>query len=312
MADDYDQLDDGWYPHLYRVLTEVVLAQAEALGAGRALDVGCGTGMLSLLLADAGFEVHGFDLSAGLLRVAQRKVRTVQDTGQVPWPLFTCGLPGADTRQQAWRRRARQLRGDRPVLPPALALGDAHDPTPYAQGPYDLVVCVGSTLSLVEEPRAVLQHCATALRSGGLLVLEVEQRLAGDTLWGLVDGVLGGRLGVVAGRRDALALLSAPGRSLRLGFPFPLGDGSTVTLPLWLFSVPELQGWFAQLGLQVRARRGVHVLTNLLPSGLLHRVGSTGLVGRVVAGLAELELGVAARSPWSRLGCSVIYVLRRP
>jgi SAM-dependent methyltransferase len=43
--------------------------------SGRILDVGCGTGQVSLPLAARGYEVRGIDLSAEMTRLAQAKVR---------------------------------------------------------------------------------------------------------------------------------------------------------------------------------------------------------------------------------------------
>ena len=49
-------------------------AIAEELGAGRVLDVGCGTGTFALLLADRGLEVTGVDPAGGSLAVARAKL----------------------------------------------------------------------------------------------------------------------------------------------------------------------------------------------------------------------------------------------
>lgn len=48
-------------------------AIADALGAHRILDVGCGTGTFALLLADRGLEVTGVDPATGSLDVARAK-----------------------------------------------------------------------------------------------------------------------------------------------------------------------------------------------------------------------------------------------
>lgn len=43
--------------------------------AGRALDIGCGTGTNVITLTNAGWKVVGFDFSPGAIRIARHKVR---------------------------------------------------------------------------------------------------------------------------------------------------------------------------------------------------------------------------------------------
>ena len=64
----YDSLDPD------RSDLDVYAAIAEELGAGRVLDVGCGTGTFALLLADRGLEVTGVDPAGGSLAVARAKL----------------------------------------------------------------------------------------------------------------------------------------------------------------------------------------------------------------------------------------------
>jgi glycine/sarcosine N-methyltransferase len=46
-----------------------------ALPRGRVLDLGCATGSMALHLAALGYEVHGFDLDAGMVATAQARAR---------------------------------------------------------------------------------------------------------------------------------------------------------------------------------------------------------------------------------------------
>ena len=55
----------------YARLTELELLPAR----GTVLDAGCGTGQVSLPLAEQGYAVHGIDISAEMVRIAQAKVR---------------------------------------------------------------------------------------------------------------------------------------------------------------------------------------------------------------------------------------------
>lgn len=47
----------------------------QAHPAGRALDVGCGTGTNVIALAKAGWEVTGFDFAARAIQIAKRKIK---------------------------------------------------------------------------------------------------------------------------------------------------------------------------------------------------------------------------------------------
>jgi SAM-dependent methyltransferase len=67
LAAIYDALDPD------RSDLVVYLGIAEALGARRVLDVGCGTGTFAILLADRGFEVTGVDPALASLDVARAK-----------------------------------------------------------------------------------------------------------------------------------------------------------------------------------------------------------------------------------------------
>lgn len=100
-------------------------------------DLGCGTGTLSLLLAEEGYAVTGLDFSPEMLARARVKVPT-----------------------------ARFVEGD--AAEPALA-----DPA-LAEAAYDVVLC-RHVLWALPEPTEVLRRWTRLLRPGGRLVL-VEGR----------------------------------------------------------------------------------------------------------------------------------------
>ncbi|MEV7007460.1 class I SAM-dependent methyltransferase [Streptosporangium sp. NPDC051022] len=50
-----------------------LLAEVYPIRSGRLLDIGCGTGTYSLLLAELGFDVHGVDTSRRMIAHARRK-----------------------------------------------------------------------------------------------------------------------------------------------------------------------------------------------------------------------------------------------
>ena len=67
LAQVYDPLDPD------RADLDVYIALAEELDARRVLDIGCGTGVFALMLAERGVEVTGVDPAAAMLDVARAK-----------------------------------------------------------------------------------------------------------------------------------------------------------------------------------------------------------------------------------------------
>jgi len=60
----------------------------------RVLEIGCGTGSMSVMAALAGARVQGFDVSAGMLEVAREKVADERLDGRIE--LFEMGITGMD------------------------------------------------------------------------------------------------------------------------------------------------------------------------------------------------------------------------
>lgn len=108
------------------------LLAAHLTGPGMALDIGCGTGSLSLLLAELGYGVTGIDLSPRMVELARAKA------GAAGHPL-------------------------------QFSVGDAADPRP-ANGPFD-VVLGRHILWALPDLRDALVRWTSLLRPGGRLVM---------------------------------------------------------------------------------------------------------------------------------------------
>ncbi|MFD9006982.1 class I SAM-dependent methyltransferase [Streptomyces sp. NPDC059582] len=129
LAAIYDPLDPD------RGDLDTYVGMAEEFGARRVLDIGCGTGVFALLLADRGVEVVGVDPALASLDVARAK-------------------PGGG--------RVRWIHGDATALPPLrvdLATMTAN---------------VAQAISGPQEWRSSLCGAHAALRPGGRLVFETR------------------------------------------------------------------------------------------------------------------------------------------
>ncbi len=120
-------------------IEQMLQAQNRVLNGQHVLDVGCGGGLLSEAMAQAGAEVIGVDLSPELLEVAKLHA-------------LGAGLSNIDYQLQS-----------------AEDMANAHP----AQ--FDLVTCM-EMLEHVPAPESVLDACVKLLKPGGLLVLSTLNR----------------------------------------------------------------------------------------------------------------------------------------
>ena len=148
----------------------------------RVLDAPCGWGRHARLLAEAGCDVVGADLSFDLLRRAVATEGETRDEGADE------GGGEGDV--------GRAVGGASPVTPPAYAAADIRF-LPFADASFDAVLNVFTSLGLFlsdEEDIAALREARRVLRPGGALLLESMHRddvvasYAERDRWSLSDG----------------------------------------------------------------------------------------------------------------------------
>jgi SAM-dependent methyltransferase len=152
VADWYRQVSGRKGPELAtRMVYPEVLRFAGNVRGRRVLDLGCGPGALTRLLAYRGARATGVDASERMIELARRDAR---EAGVTPEPVFQVGDAG-----------------DRRTLP---------------RGPFDLVTLV-LALQNMERPGRVLTNAAARLRPRGRLIVALNHpcfRIPGSTHWG--------------------------------------------------------------------------------------------------------------------------------
>lgn len=274
MADEYDRLEDEWYPHFFREVERIERRHLPPGDGRRAIDVGCGTGLQSVVLQSLGYAVTGVDIAADLVAKARAKT-----AGITPAAEFT--IASAE----------------------ALPFGDAT----FSAG-----VSCGSVLGFVPEYGKALSEIARVLEPGATFVLEVDNRWNLDLAWGLADVALGGRLGFDQTWREAWANVAAPpARSIVQHYPFTKLDGSETTMTVRLFSLRELFAAARARGLEPRYWYGIHAVTNVLPSTWLAHPRLSSPLRRLARLLARADRAVSRRFPFRNLGNNAVLVLER-
>jgi len=154
-APDFDrEADHGLLdPAVRRAWAELLLPLIPSPGSEVA-DLGCGTGSLSMLLAEAGHRVRGLDLSARMVDAARAKATDAADA--------------ADAADAPRRAAVEFLQGD------------ASEP-PYPPASCD-VVLARHVLWALPDPDAALGRWTRLLRGPGTMVLV-------EGLWGTGAGI---------------------------------------------------------------------------------------------------------------------------
>jgi SAM-dependent methyltransferase len=147
---------------------------------GRSLDLGCGTGLATIELAGAGWEVSGVDSSPEMLQIAGGRAR---DAGVsvtlIEADILWAGQTPGDRNRASWRNRADTG-------------GSYQLPTSAHRQQFDLVTCLGDTLSELHEQGDLDRFChnaALALSAGGLLAFDTRSPAEYAT-WDARDQVL--------------------------------------------------------------------------------------------------------------------------
>jgi len=128
---------DAWYRTplgslAHALEMDAILALAEIKPGERVVDIGCGTGIYTVEVAQRGAHVIGVDPSMEMITIAQEKLRQAGLTGQ-----FVCGSAEA---------------------------------LPFRSGKFDLALAVTS-LCFVHSPDRAIEEMRRVLRPGGRLVL---------------------------------------------------------------------------------------------------------------------------------------------
>jgi SAM-dependent methyltransferase len=170
---------------------------------------------------------------------------------------------------------------------------------PWRDEAVDLVVSCGSTLSFVPRPERAIAEISRVLRPGGRVFLEVEHRWSLDLGWRLASSALGDVLGYGVNIREARHALAPP-----------LRDGIWIDYPgyprLRLFTWPELDRLLGDAGLAPVRTWGLHSVTNVIPSTVLHRARLGRATGALYRGLRALDRALAATGPGRRLSNSLV------
>ena len=274
MSDEYDNLKDLWYRHTFGFIDQALVREF-SLDSRKdpkplSLDIGCGTGIQSVRLASLGYKIIGMDIAKNLIEIAGSKLRSA-------------GFPDA-----------------------CFILGNAES-LPFADACADAINCCGPALSFVPDWKRALREMSRCLKPGGKLLLEIEGRWNLDLFWEIVNAVGFNFLGYDQSLMASLGHLFYPWhKGYSTHYSFRLESGESVSMPLKLFTAREIRKAMKICGLVVDKSWGLHGITNIIPSTILHKP-DPGLFTRAFFPiLSSLERRLNQLWPLRSFGCSLL------
>jgi demethylmenaquinone methyltransferase / 2-methoxy-6-polyprenyl-1,4-benzoquinol methylase len=148
VARRYDLLNDLMSFGLHRVWKRRVVGLAAVKSGSRALDLCCGTGDISFVLAQRGAEVIGLDFSEKMLEVAEGRQQKANRKSQIANPKF--------------------LQGDAQKIP-------------FSENSFDIVTVGYGLRNLASWETGLTEMCRVAKPGGRIIVLEFGK--PANALW---------------------------------------------------------------------------------------------------------------------------------
>src|ERR671919_538476 len=149
---------------------------------------------------------------------------------------------------------------------------------------------------------ALLTELGWVLRPGGRLLLDCEHRPSLDIVWMLASALTGDALGYGVPAWEAWRAVAARG-PLRLAYP---GYGL-----LWLFTRRELTAMLRAAGLRPLRVWGLHSITNLIPSTVLHGERVPRTLAAAYRALRRLDVALIDTAPARALANSLVVLAER-
>jgi ubiquinone/menaquinone biosynthesis C-methylase UbiE len=305
MADEYDEISDLWYSWLFSrlhyFLSTTLLNGSHA--KGRCLDVGCGTGFQSILFNLCGYDSVGIDIAQSLLDKAALKSPIDYLTAE----FFRSPFKFAHRYANKIRAVCSACRRSDHPGKSCYQRASATD-LPFVNESFEVISCCGSTLNFIHNYEKAIEEMIRVLRPGGILFLEVENKVNPDLVWSRLDPQV-----------SQIEIKSSPVTEnhakayghIVINYPFSM-KSCDINMQIRLFSARSLLQELRSLGLKLMKLRHIHAITNVIPSVLLDRPNPGRAVKLLFSLLSRVETLVAPWPGLRRLGCSLFIAAQKP
>jgi SAM-dependent methyltransferase len=183
---------------------------------------------------------------------------------------------------------------------------------PFENFSADCINCCGPTLSFIPDWRMALSEMARCLKPGGKLLLEVEGKWNFDLLWEIVNALGFNFLDYDESLATAISHLLPPWKIGHvMDYSFKEESGKSALMHLKLFSASELTKELKKAELIPDQRWGLHVITNLMPSTILHEANPANFIRQTFSFLEKIEKRLNRFWPFNAFGCSLLVLAHK-
>ena len=144
----------------------------------------------------------------------------------------------------------------------SLVCSDANN-VPIRDLSADMVIAVGELICHDSvDPSRMLMEAHRILKPGGLLVLGYDVKWSLETMWMLVDSLIGNRIGYVTTSEQMLKLVKSPdGGLIRWRLP-----ATREILNMRVFTHKEIRSLLRRVGFRIISQRSALLLAGLIPT----------------------------------------------
>ncbi|GAB6945341.1 class I SAM-dependent methyltransferase [Vulcanisaeta sp. JCM 14467] len=167
---------------------------------------------------------------------------------------------------------------------------------PFKDGYFDAVVAYGSVFNHIVKSEEAFREVSRVLGSGGYLLFDVDNLVCPDMAYEAL-------LGAVSVRGFLRGLISGRGH---VGYWYNQGSEA---VPLRFFTIREILGMLSSYGFEVVDLRGIHVLSNIIPSRI-HQWGG-GKIARMASLLYVFDDVLGRHIPFKYVATTFLIISRK-
>ncbi len=272
IAYEYDDINDVYWKNYYDCLNNIILDLFnEKIRGKNTLDIGCGSGLQTIMLTNLGAKVVGIDIAEGLIRLANYKIQNQKLD--------------------------------------SFCLNSDAESLPFKDESFDIVNCCGSVLDYIINHKKGIKEMGRVLKPNGVLLLSFDNFISFELFWISIDS-LADILGYKISIKDIYYKL-LKGSDGTINYPHVKNDGKIEYIPQRFFSFNRIKKELTLSDIKIVYYYGINTLTNIVPFTIASNPNSSKYLKNLTYLLTKLDKGLIDKIPFNKFGTNIIVLGRK-